>query len=105
MTGKPLVMSRNTPAEQVRLHAIVHGLVQGVYFRATTQREATRRGLTGWVRNRWDGTVEVLAEGPRPALESFESYLHQGPPHAQVTHVESAWEAATGEFSGFNIRY
>lgn len=94
------------PSEELlRLHALVHGHVQGVYFRATTQREAVARGLKGWVRNRWDGTVEVVAEGPRAALASFEVFLHQGPPGAHVTHVDIAYSPATGEFSGFNIRY
>jgi len=96
----------DTPSEELlRLHALVHGHVQGVYFRATTQREAVARGLKGWVRNRWDGTVEVVAEGPRAALASFEVFLHQGPPGAHVTHVDIAYSLATGEFSGFNIRY
>ncbi|MGQ9849702.1 MAG: acylphosphatase [Aggregatilineaceae bacterium] len=96
----------DTPSEELlRLHALVHGHVQGVYFRATTQHEAVARGLKGWVRNRWDGTVEVVAEGPRAALASFEVFLHQGPPGAHVTHVDIAYSPATGEFSGFNIRY
>ncbi len=98
-------MSEEASDTKMRLHAVIHGLVQGVYFRAATQREATRRGLTGWVRNRWDGTVEVLAEGPRQALESFEVFLHQGPPHAHVTHVDITYSKASGEFSGFHIRY
>lgn len=94
-----------TPGDEfARLHAVVKGRVQGVYFRATTQREAVARGLTGWVRNRWDGSVEVVAEGRRAALESFEVFLHQGPPSAQVTHVEITYSAATGEFSGFYVR-
>jgi len=90
--------------EHVRLHAVVKGRVQGVYFRATTQYEALARGLVGWVRNRWDGSVEVIAEGRRAVLESFEVFLHQGPPSAQVTHVEITYSAATGEFSGFHVR-
>ena len=94
-----------TPGDEfARLHAVVKGRVQGVYFRATTQREAVARGLTGWVRNRWDGSVEVVAEGRRAALESFEVFLHQGPPSAQVTHVEITYSTATGEFSGFYVR-
>ncbi len=94
-----------TPGDDfARLHAVVIGRVQGVYFRATTQREAVARGLSGWVRNRWDGSVEVVAEGQRPALESFEVFLHQGPPSAQVTHVEITYSAATGEFNGFHVR-
>ncbi|NDJ78918.1 MAG: acylphosphatase [Chloroflexi bacterium] len=89
----------------IRLHAIVHGRVQGVNFRANTQREAAHRRLTGWVRNRWDGTVETVAEGPQATLEAFEQYLHQGPSAAQVERVEVSYSAATGEFSSFNIRY
>jgi acylphosphatase len=92
-----------TPA--LRLHAIVSGMVQGVNFRAYTQREAARLGLTGWVHNRWDGTVETVAEGPRNALEAFEAYLHRGPPAAYVEEVEATYNEATGEFRAFNIRY
>ena len=83
---------------------MVQGRVQGVYFRATARREALARGLSGWVRNCWDGGVEVVAEGRRSALESFEIFLHQGPPGAQVTHVAVAYSTATGEFSGFHVR-
>lgn len=88
-----------------RLHAIVYGLVQGVNFRANTQREAAHRNLTGWVRNRDDGTVETIAEGPRPVLEEFKRYLQRGPSLAEVDYVEATFSEATGEFSGFNIRY
>ena len=98
-------MSDAPQAAPVRLHAIVHGYVQGVNFRTTTQREAARRHLTGWVRNQWDGTVETIAEGPRDVLEAFERYLHRGPVAASVDHVEVTYQDATGEFSGFNIRY
>lgn len=94
-----------TPGDDfARLHAVVKGRVQGVYFRATTQHEAVARGLSGWVRNRWDGSVEVVAEGPRRALASFEVFLHEGPPSAQVTHVEITYSVATGEFVGFYVR-
>lgn len=97
-------MTQTPESELIRLHAVIEGRVQGVYFRATTQREALARGLAGWVRNLWDGSVEVVAEGRRAALESFEVFLHQGPPSAQVTHVEITYSAATGEFSGFHVR-
>ena len=89
----------------VRLHAIVHGRVQGVGFRAATQRAAATRRLTGWVRNRWDGTVEVVAEGPQEDVRAVERFLQRGPSAAEVTHVEAQYSAATGEFHGFNIRY
>jgi acylphosphatase len=94
-----------TEPESVRLHAIVHGYVQGVGFRANTQRTANQAGITGWVKNRWDDTVEVVAEGPRDVLERFEQFLHQGPRAADVDHVEITYGAATGEFSRFSVRY
>lgn len=95
----------DNPAENARLHATVHGYVQGVNFRATTQREAAHLNLTGWVRNRWDGSVETVAEGSRAALETFERFLHRGPAAADVERVDSTYSEATGEFSSFNIRY
>jgi acylphosphatase len=98
---------RKDASEQapVRLQAVIHGYVQGVNFRSRTQHEAARRNLTGWVRNRWDGTVETVAEGPRAVLEDFEKYLHRGPPAADVERVDVTYGEATGEFSGFYIRY
>ena len=95
-------MSENKSA---RLHAIVHGVVQGVNFRTATQREAADLNLTGWVRNLWDGTVETVAEGPSSALERFEAYLHRGPSAAYVESVDVTYGEATGEFRAFNIRY
>ncbi len=86
-----------------RLRAIVGGLVQGVSFRAATRREALRLGLTGWVRNRPDGSVELVAQGERPALEALLAWLQHGPPAARVDGVEARWDAATGEFSSFDI--
>jgi acylphosphatase len=88
-----------------RVQAVVRGRVQGVNFRAATQRAAARLGLHGWVGNQSDGTVAVAAEGPRAALESLVAWLHQGPPAAQVTAVETAWLPARGEFAGFEIRW
>jgi acylphosphatase len=95
-------MSEN---KSVRLHAVVHGDVQGVNFRTATQREAAGLNLTGWVRNLWDGTVETVAEGPTSALEKFEAYLHRGPSAAYVESVDVTYGDATGEFRAFNIRY
>lgn len=87
-----------------RLHARVYGLVQGVYFRDTTRQNATTLNLTGWVRNVHDGSVEVVAEGPRPALEALLKFLQVGPSHAHVERVAVEWGTATGEFAGFNVR-
>lgn len=88
-----------------RLHAIVQGRVQGVNFRAYTIRAAKQLDLTGWVCNRSDGTVETVAEGASTALDAFERFLHQGSPSAAVHDVQASREAASGEFSGFQVRY
>ncbi len=92
-------------SEQEQLHAIVYGRVQGVNFRYYTVQEARSLGLTGWVRNRIDGTVEVLAEGPRPQLDRLAAYLQRGPSSAQVARVDMTWGTATGAFSAFDVRY
>jgi acylphosphatase len=91
--------------EQQRLQANISGLVQGVYFRDTTSQQAQALGVAGWVRNQPDGSVEVLAEGPRPQLETLLKFLHQGPHLARVDKVQAQWLAATGEFSAFEIRW
>jgi acylphosphatase len=83
-------------ARPARLHAVVHGRVQGVGFRATTQYEAKKLGLSGWVRNRADGTVEVDAEGDRTHLESFLAFLQRGPLGAHVDAVDADWPAPQG---------
>ena len=87
-----------------RLEAIVHGRVQGVYFRYYTQREARQLGLAGWVANRLDGKVQVVAEGTEAALRQFVDFLWRGSPQAHVSQVEVNWLEATGEFSGFSVR-
>lgn len=96
-----------TPAHDKleRLHAIIHGRVQGVGFRAATVDRAYALDLTGWVRNRADGAVETGAEGERESLERFQEWLHAGPPAARVERVDATWEAATGEFPDFRVRY
>ena len=88
-----------------QLHAIVHGRVQGVSFRYYTVERAESLGLTGWVRNLSDGTVEVVAEGTRANLEHLLAFLRRGPSGAQVKQVDVAWGAAGGQFSTFSVRY
>jgi acylphosphatase len=88
-----------------RLHATISGVVQGVFFRSATETRAEQLGLTGWVKNLPDGSVEVAAEGPRPALQTFLAFLHQGPPEARVTEVRAEWSAASGEFRFFEVRW
>ncbi len=88
-----------------RLHAVVSGVVQGVYFRSATESAAEQLGLTGWVKNLANGSVEVVAEGPRPALPELLAFLRQGPPGARVTNVRVDWSAATGDFRLFEVRW
>ncbi len=90
--------------ERTRLHAIVEGTVQGVGFRYFVQQSAYYLHLTGWVRNRWDGSVEVLAEGERPALEKLLAALRRGPGGSDVEQVTPEWQPATGEFSSFQVK-
>lgn len=86
-----------------RLHAIIHGKVQGVSFRYYTQQRARVIGAVGWVRNLEDRTVEVTAEGTDDQLNQLLDFLHHGPPDAHVTKVDVNWAHATGEFKGFEI--
>jgi acylphosphatase len=90
--------------ELVRLHAVVDGRVQGVGFRDFVARSASALSLSGWVRNRWEGTVEVTAEGPRLALEDLLAALRRGPRMAEVTSLDFEWLTATGEFNHFSVR-
>jgi len=87
------------------VHLVVEGRVQGVFFRASTQSTAVSLGLTGWVRNVSDGTVEVHAVGDRDALDRFIRWCWQGPPGARVTGVRVSEVPVIKAFSGFHIRY
>jgi acylphosphatase len=86
-----------------RLHLIARGQVQGVFFRVSAAHEAQRLGLTGWVRNRPDGGVEMCAEGPADRLASYRRWYAQGPPGAIVSDLEELAEPATGEFASFRV--
>ncbi|MGQ9586475.1 MAG: acylphosphatase [Anaerolineae bacterium] len=92
-------------ADEERLEAIVHGRVQGVNFRYYTRLRARELGLKGYVRNCWDGTVEVVAEGPPQALAQLLDFLRHGPPAAVVVKVDAQWKPATGEFERFGVLY
>lgn len=89
---------------QRQLHAVVHGRVHGVGFRDFTQRRAAELGVTGWVCNQPDGTVEVTAEGDQATLEQLIAQLWRGPSSARVVRVETDWHSPTGRYSGFSIR-
>lgn len=88
-----------------RLVARINGRVQGVAFRWATRETAERLGLTGWVRNRLDGSVELVAEGDRARLEQLLDWCHQGPSMAAVENVDARWEPGRDEFSCFSIRH
>lgn len=92
-----------TGAEAACLRAVVRGRVQGVGFRWFVVERARFLDLVGWVRNTPSGTVEVLAEGPRGALEGLLDELRQGPASSHVTKVEVGWEPPTGGFAGFEV--
>ena len=87
----------------MRSRAIVHGHVQGVFFRDSVRRLAERLGVSGWVRNNWDGTVEAVLEGDRDGVESVVGFMREGPRGARVDRVELADEEPEG-LSGFDVR-
>lgn len=92
-------------SDLVQLHALVRGYVQGVGFRAFVLRRARALGLVGYVRNTRDGDVEVLAEGPRSAVEALLADLYRGPSEAEVSSVDVNWRRGQGIFTTFEVRY
>ena len=91
--------------DNIRAHLIIEGRVQGVWFRDSTRTEATRFNLTGWVKNRFDDCVELVAEGPREKVEKLIEWCHHGPPAARVSMVHEIKEEFTGEFDSFRITF
>jgi acylphosphatase len=98
-----MYQSNNQPGEE--LYIIVHGYVQGVGFRYFVIDKAQRLGLHGYTRNKNNGDVEVVAQGPRTALERLLTHLQRGPSAADVSDVQVTWREATEHFSGFHIRW
>ena len=88
-----------------RVRVNVSGRVQGVFFRAETQREAMSLNLTGWVRNKADGGVEALLEGEDKNMDKMLEWCRKGPPAARVENVIVTEEPYTGEFNNFTIKY
>ena len=87
-----------------RLHLTVRGRVQGVFYRSTALERARDLGLNGWVRNRTDGSVEILAEGDEESIAALRAWCVKGPPGAVVRSVEEIDELESGEFSSFGVR-
>lgn len=88
----------------VRVHLLISGRVQGVYYRASAQAEAQRLGLSGWVRNLPTGEVEAEAEGEQQAVAAFIEWCRHGPPSARVDDVQVRQEQPTGASTGFEVR-
>lgn len=98
-------MDDNQPdRSMMRVHVIVEGRVQGVGFRYFVKENAHFLRLTGWVRNRWDDTVEVSAEGDRADLEKLLAAIRRGSGSSWVENLKIDWEEYQGEFGGFTIR-
>lgn len=90
-------------SDAVAVHLFVHGRVQGVFYRAKTQKTAKRLGVTGWVKNCDDGSVEIHAEGNRDQLEELIAWCRRGPALASVSNIDLNWIEAEG-LGAFDIR-
>ena len=89
--------------DTVRRRVVAHGRVQGVFFRDSARERANAHGVSGWVRNREDGAVEAVIEGPADAVDRVVRFFETGPPRASVDHVEVAEESPEG-LTGFEVR-
>lgn len=98
-------MNQTNSNDIQELHAYVRGQVQGVGFRYFVVEKAHSLGLHGYARNESDGSVEVLAQGPRPALEQLLALLRRGPSAAHVSEVRTTWREPTEHISGFHVRW
>ena len=87
-----------------RVHAVVLGRVQGVFFRASVVERARELGLRGWVRNRADGAVELVAEGDEAKVANLVAWCHEGPPAARVERVDVRPDSSTEVLQGFHVR-
>jgi len=92
-------------AVKVRAHVLISGIVQGVFFRHNTRKQAEKHGVYGWVRNLYDGRVEAIFEGEKENVEKVIEFCRRGPPGAEVTSVQVDYRTWTGDFQKFFIRY
>jgi acylphosphatase len=95
--------NRRMDPDRIRRRVVIHGRVQGVFFRDSTRERARAHGVAGWVRNRPDGAVEAVLEGPAEAVERVLRFLKTGPPRAEVAEIEVSEEEPEG-LAGFEIR-
>ncbi len=92
-------------ADKVRVHVLIEGRVQGVFFRASTRDEARARGLAGWVRNLADGRVEAVFEGDKAVVENMLAWCRKGPAYAYVDYVLEDWQPYQGDLMDFRVVY
>lgn len=88
-----------------RVHVVIFGEVQGVFFRDFTKKIADSIGLKGWVMNKPNGSVEAIAEGSKEQLDEFLEKCSKGPQTSEVVEVRRSWEKSTGEFKSFEIKH
>lgn len=93
----------DTQKEPVRAIIVISGRVQGVFFRAHARDKARECGLHGWAANNSDGTLTIVAEGPRAKLRDFIQWCYTGPDLAKVSDVSVQWKDAHGDLADFNI--
>ncbi len=98
-------MDSQAETKNIRARVFISGRVQGVNFRWYTQRKAQSLGLTGWVRNLWDGRVEAIFEGPEQVVRQVVAWCHRGERPSQVDNVEVTYQEAAGEFKSFRITW
>jgi len=91
--------------EKVRARAVISGRVQGVFFRMETKHAAEQYGVSGWVRNQIDGTVEAVFEGDQERVSVMIEWCKKGPPRSKVKSVDVDWGDYSGEFKGFAITF
>ena len=96
-------MTESIAAQPAQLHIRVDGHVQGVGFRYFVYDFAQAKAITGWVRNRHNGEVEVLAEGSRAALEDLLNHVRRGPSRSMVTDVKFDWSSASNIYDKFSL--
>ena len=95
----------NNNQNKIRANIVVKGKVQGVYFRQNAQRICNEYGITGWVQNLEDGSVEATLEGNKNSVEDAISWFRVGPPNAHVERIELSYNRFSGEFQDFKINY
>lgn len=90
---------------EARIHVLVSGKVQGVFFRANTRHVASQMGLKGYVKNLQDGSVEVVAEGRKNVLDDFIEFCKKGPKGSEIENVDVRWDKPKNEFKAFDVRF